>query len=294
MKPRRVLLTVFATLLAVGILSVLTIILMFRGTPQWYRQRELSLEQRKAAANSADQKLLDIYSWAASVQAREIRLHHGASTASDDPPIGAKLVNISDDELNSFIQSWEKTNKSRLRSEVSPYFSDGRVILQDGKLVLAGQSDALGTVVSAAFAPSLDGDGKLHLEMAGLTAGLLPVPQSAIASRMGSLKKILTNRLATYQDSADIDDKMTANAAASGAIAVRLLLDSLNGRASDSLICVPFDVTDVRRQIPVRLTAVKIDSGALTARLEPVPDTERGAIMDHITQPYDTPTQPGQ
>ena len=257
-------------------------------SPGVVSRQALTIDQRKAVANSADQKLLDLYSWAAAVQAREIRLRRATSQSAADPPIGAKVITFSSDEFNSFIQNFEKAGSSRLRGQISPYFSDGRMILQDGHLILAGRSDELGTVVGAAFSPSVDQGGKLHFELDGLTAGLLPVPQSTLATPMAQLKNALQNRLAALQDLADIDQKMTANPPAWHAVLTRLLLDSLNHRPSEPIICIPFDVTDVRRQIPVHVASIKVDSDTITARLEPIPGSDRPRILDQITQPYDS------
>ena len=41
-------------------------IYLYRGTPKWYRPRIATTQQVKDAANRADQKLLDLFTWAAS------------------------------------------------------------------------------------------------------------------------------------------------------------------------------------------------------------------------------------
>jgi len=262
---------------------------MYHGRPSWYHHSRLTAEQSMAAANRADQKIADVFSWVASVQAQNVRRHLGTSAPVDqsDPPAASKTVTLSDEELNAFMQSWDNPDKSELQQTLAKFFSEGRLVLVDDGIIVAGQSTDFGTLASAQFNPVIDPEGKLWLRFQGIQAGLLPVPQSVVASKVDRFTKYLRERLSTYQQTANIDPTLTANGAAIEAGYTRLLLDGLNYGASAPILFVPFDLGNFHSAMPVKLSALKVSQGQVTLTLVPLSDSDQSTIEDLIAKPYE-------
>jgi hypothetical protein len=280
---KRLLLLVALVLLAVVAFAFVGIHL-YHGTPKWYRHKIATTQQVKDAANRADQKLLDLFTWAASARAEQLRRINGISKPKDIP-IGPKTITFDDDEINSFVTSWKNPDKNALDERISRYFTDGRVVLEDDSLILVGQSPALGTLASAQFLPSIDAQGNLHLDLDSLRAGLLPIPQSALSDRLGRLQALLQQQLSVEQRAVQIDPAQTANAAALASSWLRLLICSMNSRPADPIVIIPFDMSNLRRGVPVKLTAIKITEGHITLTMEPVTFDDQEKLVQRLKQP---------
>ena len=168
---------------------------------------------------------------------------------------------------------------------ISHYFTDGRVVLADDSLILVGQSPAFGTLASAVFRPSIDAQGNLRVDLDSLCAGLLPVPQSAVSDRLVHLRALLQEQLSVEQPSIRIDSAQTANGAALVASWLRLLLSSLNDRPADPVLIIPFDMSNLSRGFPVKLTAIKVVEGQITLTMEPLTPDDGEKLLEGLKQP---------
>jgi uncharacterized protein YpmS len=260
-------------------------IYLYHGTPHWYHRHLATTQEAQQAANSADQKLIDLFSWAATAHAQELRSLRGVAKPSDQP-IGPKTVTFNEDELNSFFASWQTPEKKQLQSRINRYFADGRVIFEPDTLILAGQSPAVDALVSANFHPSIDNQGKLKLSLGALHAGLLPLPRSALSDQFVRLEDLLTQQLAAEQQSVAIDPALTANSAALAASWLKLLLSALNDSPSDSILIIPFDMTNLRRGLPVKLTSVQVAEDQITLTVNPIAASERSDLENTLKQPW--------
>jgi hypothetical protein len=285
MKWLKRLLCLAALVLLGAIAFCLVGIYLYHGTPSWYRQRLQTTQQVLDAANSADQKLIDLFSWAASAHAQELRRVRGVVKPSDQP-IGPKTVTFSEDELNSFLTSWKTPQKSDLELRIGRYFADGRVIFQPDAIILAGQSPAINTLVSAEFDPSIDAQGNLRLELGSLRAGRLPLPISALGSQLDRLQTLLQQQLSREQREAAIDPAMAANSGALAASWLRLLLSALNDSPADPVLIIPFDMTHLNSGLPVTLTGIRVAEGQITLTMAPVPSDSRKELTDRLKQPW--------
>jgi uncharacterized protein YpmS len=280
---KRLLILISLALLGVIAFSLAGIYL-YRGTPKWYRPRIATTQQVKDAANRADQKLLDLFTWAASARAQRLRRINGISKP-DDAPIGPKTVSFDDDEINSFATSWKGPEKNAMEEQISHYFTDGRVVLEEDSLILVGQSPAFGALASAVFRPAIDAKGNLHVDLDSLCAGLLPIPQSAVSGRLIHLRFLLQQQLSVEQRSIRIDSAQTANSSALAASWLRLLLCSLTGRPDDPVLIIPFDMSNLSRGFPVKVTAIKIVEGQITLTLEPLTPEDGDKLLEELKQP---------
>jgi hypothetical protein len=277
------------TLVALGLLAVIAFCLLgiylYHGTPSWYHRRLASTQEVRDAANSADQKLIDLFSWAASAHAQELRRLHGKAGVSDQP-IGPKTITFSEDELNSFLSTWNSPEKGELEQRISRYFTDGRVVFEPDAVILAGQSPTLDALVSAEFDPTIDAQGNLRLQLGSLRAGRLPVPQSMVQGYLDRLHVLLVQQLATEQPSANIDQALAGNAPALASSWLRVLLSGLDGRATDPVLIIPFDMTHLKTGLPVTVTGIAIGEGKITLVLDPVSPDQRQEILKRLKQPY--------
>ncbi|MDP9172290.1 MAG: hypothetical protein M3O30_00290 [Planctomycetota bacterium] len=289
---KRILLCV-AVLLTVVIVAASIGVYMYRGRPGWYRPRTMTASQRKQTVNSADQKFADIFSWAAQVQAQQLRISH-AKRPIREAPIGPKTVTITEDELNTFADNWQGPDKSNLQSWFKGYFTDVRLVLDDGAMILAGQSRDLGTLVSVEFDPSVDVQGRLHFDLEGIRAGMLPVPRGVLGDRLDRLHSWLVSRLSKNQQWSEVDPTMVADTCAVGAVTTQLLLDAMDGNTSEPLMFVPFNLSDRRQSLTVRISAIKASQGSITLTLLPIPVTERTAVLTTIKKPYGQPAAAAQ
>jgi hypothetical protein len=279
---KRLLILMALALLAVIACSLVGIYL-YRGTPKWYRPRTATTQQIKDAANRADQKLLDLFTWAASARAQQLRRINGISKP-DDAPIGPKTVSFDEDEINSFATSWKSPGKDALEEHISRYFTDGRVVFGDDSLILVGQSPALGTLASAEFTPSIDAEGNLHVDLGSLRAGLLPIPRSALSDRLDRLQSLLKQQLSAQQRSIQIDSAQTANAAALASSWIRLLVCSLDDKPADPVLIIPFDMSNLKHGFPVKLTAIKIGEGEITLTLQTLDLSDTAKMLESLKQ----------
>ena len=280
-----------AAFLLLGVIAFCMVgIYLYHGTPRWYHRRVVSAQEVQQAANSADQKLIDLFSWAASAHAQELRRLRGKARSSDQT-IGPKTVTFSEDELNSFFASWQTPEKRQLQTRISRYFTDGRVIFQPDTLILAGQSPVIGALVSAEFNPTIDDQGKLRLPLGSLRAGLLPLPQSALSGQLARLEDLLTQQLAIEQPGVAIDPALSANSAALAAAWLKLLLSGLTDSRADSVLIIPFDMTNLRRGLPVKLTGIRLAENQITLTVDPIPSDARNDLEDRLKQPWSRPRQ---
>jgi hypothetical protein len=283
------LLLLIAICLALVIGVSLAGIYMYRGRPSWYRPRVVTPVEEKAAANRADQKLIDILSWAAAARAQALRLKKGV-VDPNEPPVGPKTVSFDEDEINSFGSLWGDKNGSNWQQRMSRYFTNGRLVFEDGSIIIAGDSPDFGTLVSANFTPSINDSHQLDIPLSGIQAGLLPIPQAALGGKMGAIENILENRLSEYQARAQINPSDSANGAAVSALYIRMLLNALNGTPADSVLLIPFDLNDLHHALPVKVTAIKAEQGKITVTLEPLPEGEDGELLKRLKAPFEQAT----
>ena len=283
MKWRKRLYYYLVYLVTITIVLCVIGLYLYHGTPGWYRPPPASEQEVKDAANSADQKLLDLFSWAASAQAQQVRDSKGISGA-DDVPVGPKTVTLSDDEVNALFASWNAPESGDWDERMSRYFTGGRVFFTRGGIFLAGQSPSLGALVSAEFAASVDDQQNLHLSIAALRAGMLPIPQSAAAPYFQRLEVILQDQLANELPYVNVDRTMTANGYALASCWIRLLLAGLSGQPADSNIIIPFDLSHLDRGLPVKLDAITLDDGQITITLQPLSPGDRQPLIDKLSQ----------
>ncbi|MGA2584907.1 MAG: hypothetical protein ABSG31_16665 [Tepidisphaeraceae bacterium] len=253
---------------------------LYRADPDWYGP-PLSDEDRAVAANSADQKMAKLFSWASNVAAQLVQQQSGIRS-NEKPPPRQQTVTLSADELNSFIQSWIAGRDLQLQKDMSAHFSDGRVGLRDGQMIVAGKSTDYSTVASIAFQPSVDDQGQFHFDLGQIAAGRLPIPKSALAKQIEQAKEILQDEISDDLTTAWISEDSLANGSAAEAGYTQMLVSGLSGLGMQPVMYLPFDVENTNRLLPVKIEAVDVDSGSITLTVGEMSAAEIDALRQQL------------
>ncbi len=259
----------------------------FKDTPDYYRRPQLSAEERAAAADRAEKKLIRTKEWANDLWVREHRsllANDGVATMTassvDLPPARETFtVSFTGRELNAFVEKWSDTWDQRYRDSLT----DPIVILQKDRIILAGALTDLGAVASFHFFPRINDQGQLLLTLESVRAGRLPMPEMMWASHRDRAIDGLLRRLPDWQQNATIAPNGVANSDAVAAHMSKLLFDVVARRPREPGLFIPFE--DDGRAVPVRLTAVQVADGELTLTVEPMTFPERSALLKRIREP---------
>jgi uncharacterized protein YpmS len=250
------------------------------GTPDWYRPLSLSPQEQADAARRADDKFLTLLSRAADAQAAQRRTHASSTqpTSTQSDPI---TVSFSDEELNAFFYKWIQLN--HWNEKMGHYLSDPQIILHDGQLILAGKTELggfmKGTVLSIHFLPKLDQKGSLILEIEGIWAGRLPLPDSVWNSQRDKLESLVRAKLPQLRRQSHISDSGSANADAVAVAMSDSLLHILNGKPASPVIFLPMNP---HGGYPVKLTQLDVGKGSIAFSALPLTAEERGQLIERI------------
>jgi hypothetical protein len=272
-------LMLLAALLLVAILAaVYGGVRMFKAAPDWYHRSSISAAQRELLARRAFNKFADIQNAAALSRRNEIaaQTNQGAGGAATLP--ASILVSFSDDELNAFFEKW--ANYANWKSNYDRYVGDPLIILQDQRLILAGQVKDLDAVVSLELDPRIDTDGRLDLHLDRILAGRLPLPQVFIGPYKERLTASLRANLPRWRQLAAIDSDGAANSDLISASMARLFIHALDHSSADPVLFLP--LVERHANVPVRICGVKVEDHTVTMTVLPLDAKERAALLERI------------
>lgn len=253
---------------------------LLRGTPAYYRQSRLSVEQRAQAATRAESKLSRMQNMAVDVHGADLQRRNGATQPATEP--GATTFSFTDDELNALFNKWaELHNWKDLMSRV---VEEPMVVLQDGRIILAGKVTLknLDTIVSIHFVPTITPDGRLDLKLAAILGGKLPLPRDTVISPMrDKLLKMMAQDIPVWQQNATFTKSGTLNDDAVKATLGQLLVRTLNDAPSEPVVFLWTGSATV----PVKLTDISIANNTLSLTVVPLDPTERATLLAQIKQP---------
>lgn len=279
---RILVLVLFFGAIGVGVMHHLS-----KRTPTGYAPTQLTADERAAAAWRLEhQKMPQLLNMATESQAKAsaaVRAQaRGASLpAGTTQPLSAVTVSFTQDEINSSLWKWSEPYKS----DYERYLTGPYVSLEEGAVVLMGTVPEFGRVASAYFEPKLDEQGMLRCDLTSLKVGSLPLPESLLSKKRAKLEEALKAQLPQWQNRAKIDPTGIANSDANAAALGKLVLQILNHQPSPAVIFLAKDFPNHSRTIPVRLTNVTVEKGALTITVQPMDATERAALLDQIRAP---------
>jgi hypothetical protein len=261
-----------------------------RGTPDWLRPSTATAEERAAAANRLDQKILEALSvargWGESPEDSQTQ----PAGSEDKRPAATQhyshlKVSFTEDELNASFQKWDQLYHwtERYRN----YVQDPSIVLHDGKIIVVGKSDEVGTVVSLHFDPKLTSRGQLELRLSSVLAGRFSLPQWSVEKYRTSARTKLKSVLPNLQRKATIDPDGSANSDAVAAGMAKLFLHVLDDEPGEPVLFLP---VRNKRSVPVKLTDVTVANKELTLIVKPLNARERQAVLEQIRERYDKET----
>lgn len=245
-----------------------------RGTPGWYARPRGTPQQLAAAAHRAEEQVQRTLSWASG------QAHHSPDTTAPAPSSDNSLqISLSEDEVNGFFAKWDQT--FGWSGHYSRYLSDPQIVIEDGRLILAGAVKDLGSVMSIEFAPRL-ANGKLYMPVQRVLAGRLPLPQAFWDGYRRRLEQSVLARLPEWQARTEVGPDGTANSDAVAAAMGEMLLNVLNDRPTDPVLFLPYSIQQNHRSLPVKLTGVQVADKMLTLTVEPMNAVERQTLVERI------------
>ena len=255
-----------------------------RRPPHWYARRQIEPEVAAAAARRAQRQVLRTLSWAQDQQAYVSSSRVGPPSTQPEKTL---QISFTEDELNGFFQNWDAA--FGWTSRYQDYVSNPQIVVEDGRLILAADVKQMGTVMSAEFEPRIE-NGTLHMPVERLLAGRLPLPQTFWSGYRSSLESAMKKILPAWKRGAEIRPDGTANPDAVEAAMTELLIDVLNDRPARPILFLPYDVSNSRRSLPVKLTGVEIANKALVVILQPLNADERQVLLNSIKGEPSSPT----
>ena len=255
---------------------------MSRRTPAWYVRRHHTPQETAAAAARAEREVQRTLGWAQDQQAYAYSTRNGGPPSTR--PAKALHIALSEDELNGFFQKWDR--EFRWSEQCQQYVADPQIVLQNGRLILAATAREMGTVVSIVFAPRLQ-NGNLHMPVEQVLAGRLPLPHAMWDRYRTPLEERINEALPEWQQGAEIRPNGSANTDTVATAMGELLIDILNNRPAPPVLFLPYDLSNGRRSLPVKLTSVQIADRTLMLTVEPLSPSERQALLTTLRAPRD-------
>ena len=188
---KRLLIVVVVVGVVVGVAAGYFYYLAKYGRPDWWPQARMNAQALEEAGRRADQTVMRMANWVEETRAAERRgrrpgavIEGGAPDeaggakanrhASGDPADGLTVtppesgpreftIMFTEDELNAFWAKWETMYD--LKEKYGKRMKDPMVVLHDGNIILAAESQDLGNLVSLHFEAEITKDGKLEIEL---------------------------------------------------------------------------------------------------------------------------------
>jgi hypothetical protein len=249
--------------------------MLLRGTPQWYRPHALTGPQQEAAAQSAQNKLILLHNAAVQARADERIARRNATTL----PVGSAItVSFTDDEVNALLEKWSVW--PIVKAGYERFMSDPCVVIQDGRLIVAGHINELDSVASLHFTPHIDENGRLRVELTRVLAGKLPLPEALLWKYQAQAADAVNRRMPWWRQAATIDATGTANGSAISALMANLLTDVLRDRPSEPALFLP--LFDRSHNVAVKVLDVKVEDHTLTLTVQPMTPDERAELLKHV------------
>lgn len=271
-----------AALFIIVIGGTMTVAYMTGTKPSWYRTGVLDRETLAKNYNSALTKLGNMQNWA---QAQNNWPHQSTRPrVATDPttaPATSQTITLTEDELNAVLSTQEQTLLERYGHAIS----DPQIAIHEGHIVLAVTHKGSGRVISLHVKPRLDAEGMFTLSADTLMAGKIPVPRALWSSYTDQVRDMLSIKLEHAREQAIIEADGTGNEPAVISAMSRLVLNSLQDKASDPVLFLPPDLTKLGTGYPVKIVDVTVADDSLALTLMPLDSQEQQQLLARLRAP---------
>lgn len=260
-----------------------------KAIPAFYAQRPLEGEERLAAIESVERKVLNLQAVLDRAYARSTggslatRPADDEAAAQDDllPSAGeaeAIAIGFTGPELDTYFRKWLEETGYAPRLE--RYMENPRIGIADGHVILAGRMPDFGAIVSMHFLPLADDDGAVHLRLEGVYAGRIRLPDAALEKFRTQSVEALGERLAQLRKESDISPEGFANEAAILASSQSQLIELLEGQEIEPLIA--FIPLPGRGFVASRVSQLSVKEDELLLGVELLDQTQRQQLLETI------------
>jgi hypothetical protein len=259
--------------------------LAVNATPSWYKGLIAGKETDAEDARRVQETMSTAQTWSDTVYTHEYS--KSRRTARGIPPADQLTIAFTQDQINAFLHKWwDYYGQRRVDGHtLNELFASPAVRLDDGQITIAGRvkTIAQGKVIGLHFRPMMTDQSKLHLSGAGITAGLLNVPDAIWSKTRGDLVNTMTDMLAAARQSAELDAGGAANSQAVSVLLLGLAVNALEDQPSSDILLLPLIGQGEREQaLPVRLKALEIDNGQITLTVQYLSAKQRESLLAEL------------
>jgi hypothetical protein len=272
-------------LLALAILLAMAMILLglawdrIHTRPTFYQPYTWTEKQRETVNQQVVDKLVLIHNLAenAAAQARKAQLHKPVDPNALQP----LSLSFTEQELNAFIQ--HNAEMQGLRRQFENQIAEPAIFFWDGQVILSAEVKKYGFIASAWLKPSLDTNGKLHVDLVRTMAGRLVIPNLIVQSQLDHVRSMITPELPACQREAKMDPTGRANPSAVLTSLLKSALNIVDQQPTDAAIFIPLG--DDGKAVPLKLTQLAVEGETLKLTVRPMSEGERGELMSELQKP---------
>ncbi|HEX8523871.1 MAG TPA: hypothetical protein VF669_16575 [Tepidisphaeraceae bacterium] len=277
------LLACLAVLLFAVIIFCSGSLMLYKGTPDWYASK-LTKEKVAQVAHQAEEKLTRTQNWAVMLNGDAVRSNLAHQSGHKTPATRAEEghdIRFSQDELNALFDKW--SGAYGWSSKYGQYLEEPRIVLKDGRLILAALVKDVGAVVSFHFVPKLDEKGMLHLDLVQVLGGRLPLPDAVWDGYKQKMIESLHKWIPIWQQTARVYPQGAANPQAMYVTLSKLVLHAANHEPAESILFLP--LVENAKAVPVKVTDVGVDNGEIDLNVRRLNPTETAKLAQSLREP---------
>ncbi|MEM1011378.1 MAG: hypothetical protein AAGI46_04050 [Planctomycetota bacterium] len=245
------------------------------SVPAFYSEARLSGADRLEAIASIERKFLNFQGDLGESTAVSLR---------NDSDIEPVRVSFSGEELDVYFDKW--LSDSGYREPMAKYLADPRLVIHDGRLILAGRAtlDGLGeVVVSIRLLPSVAESGRARLVLEDFAAGTITLPDALVSVLRQKAIDGLGMQAENERAAVEIATDGTANDAAITLAVDHQLRRLLARQPVDDIVLFPPVLG--RGNVAARVVGLSVEDGVLTLDVLPLSPEEREDLVDELQAP---------
>lgn len=235
---------------------------MYKSNP--YPVPVFSETVRVSLEQSAEQKVQEVMSSA------------GASATGGG---GSHTQTFTSDEINAAFAKWKALDPRLVK--LSTEMVDPRVAIDKNRIVLVAHFVKYGTELSVHFEPHMDAEGQLHLKVAKVAGGRMPVPRTLWENHEQVLGKWLRARVPVAAAKAKMEPSGIMNEKAGDAAMSDLLANLLAGQPADPVVAIRIEPQS-SDCVFVRLSTLRVAEKSVTLTFKPLTLEEKKQQLQRL------------